>query len=96
MMGTRRYGCTSVLIGSLLMLASACMAQTPVTPADKVNPLIGSTNGIGYEMSSASSEFNLPVFWSVLVLLGVLGYALNAILYAAERLALRRHGAAPR
>jgi ABC-type nitrate/sulfonate/bicarbonate transport system permease component len=51
--------------------------------------LIGSTNGIGYEMSSASGQFNLPVFWAVLVLLGILGYALNAVLYAVERLILR-------
>jgi ABC-type nitrate/sulfonate/bicarbonate transport system permease component len=56
--------------------------------------LIGSTNGIGYEMSNASSEFNLPVFWAVLVLLGILGYLLNAVLYAVERLALRQHGTA--
>lgn len=55
---------------------------------------VGSTNGIGYEMTSASGEFDLPVFWAVLVLLGILGYALNAVLYAVERLALRRHGAA--
>jgi ABC-type nitrate/sulfonate/bicarbonate transport system permease component len=56
--------------------------------------LVGSTNGIGYEMSSASSEFNLPVFWAVLVLLGILGYALNAVLHAVERLAIRWHSAA--
>jgi len=53
--------------------------------------LIGSTNGIGYEMNSASGAFNLPVFWAVLVLLGILGYALNAVLYAVERRALRWH-----
>lgn len=50
--------------------------------------LVGSTNGIGYEMDAASNAFNLPVFWSALVLLGVLGYLANAILYGAERLAL--------
>jgi ABC-type nitrate/sulfonate/bicarbonate transport system permease component len=55
--------------------------------------LIGSTNGIGYEMSSATGSFNLPVFWALLALLAILGYLLNAILYAAERLVLRRHGA---
>jgi ABC-type nitrate/sulfonate/bicarbonate transport system permease component len=51
--------------------------------------LIGSTNGIGYEMANANNEFDLPAFWAVLVLLGILGYLLNAVLYGVERLSLR-------
>jgi ABC-type nitrate/sulfonate/bicarbonate transport system permease component len=53
--------------------------------------LIGATSGIGYEMSNASNNFELPVFWAVLVLLGILGYVLNAILYGVEMTALRWH-----
>jgi len=33
----------------------------------------------------------LPVFWSTLVLLGMLGYLLNAILYGIERVTLAWH-----
>ena len=50
--------------------------------------LVGSSNGIGYEMTSASNAFDLPGFWSTLVLLGILGYLMNAILYGVERIAL--------
>jgi ABC-type nitrate/sulfonate/bicarbonate transport system permease component len=53
--------------------------------------LIGSTNGIGYEMQNASSAFNMPVFWCTLVLLGVLGYVFNAVLYGLERVMLSWH-----
>jgi ABC-type nitrate/sulfonate/bicarbonate transport system permease component len=53
--------------------------------------LVGSTNGIGYEMQNASNSFNMPVFWCTLVLLGVLGYVLNAVLYGVERVVLAWH-----
>jgi ABC-type nitrate/sulfonate/bicarbonate transport system permease component len=53
--------------------------------------LVGSSNGIGYEMLNASNSFNMPVFWCTLVLLGILGYVLNAVLYGVERLVLTWH-----
>jgi ABC-type nitrate/sulfonate/bicarbonate transport system permease component len=53
--------------------------------------LVGSTNGIGYEMLNASNSFNMPVFWCTLVLLGILGYVLNAVLYGIEGLVLSWH-----
>jgi len=53
--------------------------------------LIGSSNGIGYEMTNASNAFDLPTLWAVLVLLGILGYVLNAILYGIENVALAWH-----
>jgi ABC-type nitrate/sulfonate/bicarbonate transport system permease component len=58
--------------------------------------LIGSTNGIGYEMTNANNEFDLPLFWALLLLLGILGYVLNAILYGVEKRALRWHSGARR
>lgn len=42
-------------------------------------------------MTNASNEFNLPVFWAVLVLLGILGYVLNVILYGIETISLGWH-----
>ena len=53
--------------------------------------LVGSSNGIGYEMSNASNAFDMTFLWSTIVLLGVLGYLLNALLSGAERLVLGWH-----
>jgi len=53
--------------------------------------LVGSSNGIGYEMNTASQSFDLPGLWSTIVLLGILGFVLNGVLYGVERWALRWH-----
>jgi ABC-type nitrate/sulfonate/bicarbonate transport system permease component len=53
--------------------------------------LVGSSNGIGYEMSNASNAFDMTFLWSTIVLLGILGYLLNALLGGAERLVLAWH-----
>ena len=42
--------------------------------------LVGSTNGIGYEMSNATNSFDMTLLWSTIVLLGILGYLLNELL----------------
>ena len=55
--------------------------------------LVGSSNGIGYEMSNATNSFDMTFLWSTIVLLGILGYLLNALLGGAERLALAWHTA---
>jgi len=56
--------------------------------------LPGTTSGIGFQLTDAQSRFDLPQVWSVIVLLGVLGYALNAALTVLEKRALRWHLAA--
>lgn len=53
--------------------------------------LVGSSNGIGYEMSNASNSFDMTLLWSTIVLLGILGYLLNELLGGAERLLLAWH-----
>src|SRR5579875_3816999 len=53
--------------------------------------LVGSSNGIGYEMLNASNSFNMTMLWSTIVLLGILGYLLNALLGGAERRLLSWH-----
>jgi len=50
--------------------------------------LVGSSNGIGYELSNATNSFDMTLVWSTIVLLGILGYLLNALLGGAERLVL--------
>jgi ABC-type nitrate/sulfonate/bicarbonate transport system permease component len=56
--------------------------------------LPGTSNGLGFELTNAQSQSDLPTLWSVIVLLGILGYLLNALLLAVERRALRWHRAA--
>jgi len=53
--------------------------------------LVGSSDGIGYEMSNASNAFDMTFLWSTIVLLGILGYLLNGLLSGAERLVLAWH-----
>ena len=53
--------------------------------------LVGSSNGIGYEMSNASNSFDMTFLWSTIVLLGILGFLLNELLGGAERLVLGWH-----
>ncbi|HEV3379668.1 MAG TPA: ABC transporter permease [Trebonia sp.] len=58
--------------------------------------LVGSSNGIGYEMNSASNSFDLPEFWATLVLLAILGYLMNVIVDGVEKLTLSWHRGAKR
>jgi len=53
--------------------------------------LVGSSNGIGYEMLNAQNSFDLTELWCTIVLLGILGYLLNAILNGAQRKVLGWH-----
>jgi ABC-type nitrate/sulfonate/bicarbonate transport system permease component len=42
-------------------------------------------------MINASNSFDLTMLWSAIVLLGILGYLLNAILGGVERIVLSWH-----
>ncbi|MGE5131580.1 MAG: ABC transporter permease [Gemmatimonadota bacterium] len=53
--------------------------------------LAGSSNGIGYEMNNAESSFNTIWLWATLVLIAVLGNALNLLELAVEHRVLRWH-----
>jgi ABC-type nitrate/sulfonate/bicarbonate transport system permease component len=53
--------------------------------------LVGSTNGIGYEMLNSQNSFDLTLLWCTIVLLGILGYLLNVLLNGVERLVLAWH-----
>jgi len=50
-----------------------------------VSELIGSTNGIGYVLSDAQTSFEYADMWSVVVLLGALGFVLNTVFLAIQR-----------
>ena len=49
-----------------------------------ISEFVGSTNGIGNEMLTAQSTFNISLMWQVIGLLGMLGIALNALFALAE------------
>ncbi|HXP54437.1 MAG TPA: ABC transporter permease, partial [Streptosporangiaceae bacterium] len=53
--------------------------------------LVGSSNGIGYEMLNAQNSFDIVELWCTIVVLGILGYLLNAILSGVQRVALAWH-----
>ena len=48
----------------------------------------GSTDGIGRELLVAQGQFDILTMWAVILLLGLLGIAANALLTLAERRAL--------
>lgn len=53
-----------------------------------ISELVGSTNGIGYQLMFRQQAYDFPGMWAGIVLLGVLGYVLNTLLLAVERRAL--------
>ncbi|MEV4057228.1 ABC transporter permease [Amycolatopsis sp. NPDC049688] len=50
-----------------------------------VSELVGANFGIGRSLLNAQQDFDFPIMWSWLVLLGILGYVFNTIFLAAER-----------
>ena len=58
--------------------------------------LTGSTDGIGYLMNNASNSYEMTEVWAGIVLLGILGYGLNAALLGVEHHVLAWHRGARR
>ncbi|TMR13428.1 ABC transporter permease [Nonomuraea turkmeniaca] len=56
-----------------------------------ISELVGSSEGIGHRMLEAQSQFDIPALWAVIVLLGLLGIALNTAFLGVERLLLSWH-----
>lgn len=56
-----------------------------------ISELVGSTNGIGYQMIIAQRNFSLPEMWAGIVLLGILGYVLNVLLLAVQNRVIGWH-----
>jgi ABC-type nitrate/sulfonate/bicarbonate transport system permease component len=53
--------------------------------------LLGASRGIGYFILEAQRQFSIPEMWSGMILLGIIGYALNVILMAIEYFTLAWH-----
>jgi ABC-type nitrate/sulfonate/bicarbonate transport system permease component len=56
-----------------------------------ISEMVASTNGIGYFVLQAQRSFAIPEMWSGILLLGILGYVLNAVFLLVERRVLRWH-----
>jgi ABC-type nitrate/sulfonate/bicarbonate transport system permease component len=56
-----------------------------------ISEMVASTNGIGYFVLQSQRTFALPEMWSGILLLGILGYALNGAFVLIERRVLRWH-----
>jgi ABC-type nitrate/sulfonate/bicarbonate transport system permease component len=56
-----------------------------------ISEMVASSNGIGYFVLQSQRSFAIPEMWSGILLLGILGYVLNAIFGLLERRALRWH-----
>ncbi|MGH3321181.1 MAG: ABC transporter permease [Streptosporangiaceae bacterium] len=56
-----------------------------------ISEMVGSTNGIGYFVLQSQRSFDIPEMWSGILLLGLLGYLLNAGFAVVERRVLRWH-----
>ncbi|WP_069813390.1 ABC transporter permease [Streptomyces sp. TP-A0874] len=53
-----------------------------------VGEMVGSTNGIGYQVLDAQRSFEIPAMWASMFMLGIVGYLLNAAFLFIERRAL--------
>jgi ABC-type nitrate/sulfonate/bicarbonate transport system permease component len=56
-----------------------------------ISEMVASTNGIGYFVLESQRTFAIPEMWSGILLLGILGYLLNAGFLLIERRVLRWH-----
>ena len=56
-----------------------------------ISEMVASTNGIGYFVLQAQRSFAITEMWSGILLLGLLGYTLNALFGLVERRVLRWH-----
>lgn len=61
-----------------------------------VSEMLATVNGVGFELVQAQRTFRSLDVWATIVLLGVIGYGLNAILGIIERPVLRWHRGATR
>jgi ABC-type nitrate/sulfonate/bicarbonate transport system permease component len=56
-----------------------------------ISEMVASTNGIGFFVLQSQRSFAIPEMWSGIVLLGIVGYALNLLFTTVERRVLAWH-----
>lgn len=50
-----------------------------------ISEMVGATSGIGYATLAAQRNFQIPEMWAGMILMGILGYLLNAGFLAVEK-----------
>jgi ABC-type nitrate/sulfonate/bicarbonate transport system permease component len=96
---SRSYGLTAVQRWSRIMLPSALpqvfsglrSALSIALILMVISEMVASTNGIGFFVLDAQRTFQIDRMWAGILLLGLLGYGLNALLLLVERRVLRWH-----
>ena len=56
-----------------------------------ISEMVASTNGLGYFVLQSQRTFAIPEMWSGILVLGLIGYSLSAVLVLVERRVLRWH-----
>lgn len=59
-----------------------------------ISEMVAATDGIGFRVLQAQRSFQILDMWAGILLLSVLGYGLNVVLFGVERHVLRWHRAA--
>jgi ABC-type nitrate/sulfonate/bicarbonate transport system permease component len=66
------------------IFAGLRLALSPALVMMIISEFVGSVDGIGREEIVAQGEFNVSLMWAVIVLLGLLGIALNSVFAVVE------------
>lgn len=61
-----------------------------------ISEMVATVDGVGFDLVQAQRSFRSLDVWATVILLGVLGYTLNAALGAIERSVLRWRGSPPK
>lgn len=56
-----------------------------------ISEMVGSANGVGYFVIESQRQFDMPGMWAGIILLGIIGFVLNAVFDVLERRALAWH-----
>lgn len=73
-----------ILAGLRISLAIAVILMV-------ISEMVATTNGVGFTIVQAQRSFRMLDMWAGILVLGIIGYALNALLSAAESRVLRGH-----
>lgn len=73
-----------IFVGARLALSIALILMV-------VSEMVASTDGLGYFVLLSQQTFAIPEMWSGIILLGIIGYAVNLVFAIAERHVLAWH-----
>lgn len=89
--------CVVLPAASPQIVAGLRLAVSIALVATVGSELFASTRGIGYVILAATQGWDMPQMWAALIMLGIVGYALNTLMSLFERRLLRwHHGRAAR